>query len=399
MKQRQLNALRWLGLAAAAVCVSFVINLAVAPLVYLPDAGDYYGSEMPKDVRGQLEYFYWIWDDPGRRDAAHEGMRAQNPEWDMISRAFFGYSLANVALGYPGEREKALRYLDRLIDDTVARDWLEFLLPYGRQRPFIRQPASSVMVDGEFSLMIGLRRLIDDRPGYKHRDLHRAMVERCVAAMEAGPVLCGECYPDECWLWCNPLALTSILIFDILEGTDHSDLIRRWGKVAESKLLDPKTGLMHSAVTLNGAVIHPPEGSTIWIGAYCLQPVLPELARRQYERMKELLAGNVLFLSYGREWPRGTRGDWDIDSGFTPFGMGPASTGFALVASKQMGDREFFRRLLGLLNIVGVPKSTDGRMRYLSSNLVGDATFLLAKTTGPAWSEVERRSKERGLTP
>ncbi len=382
----------------AALCVSFAINLAVAPAVYLPDADDYYTSEMPRDVRGQLEYFYWIWDEPDRREAAHKVMRDQNPEWDMISRSFFAYSLANIALAYPAEQEKALRYLDLVIEDTVARDWREFLLPYGRQRPFIRQPASSIMVDGEFSLMIGLRRLIDDRPDYIHRALHRQMIERCVKAMEDGPVLCGECYPDECWLWCNPLALTSIRIFDLLEGTDHSDLIHRWGKMAETKLLDPKTGLMHSAVTLHGEVIHPPEGSTIWIGAYCLQPVLPDLARSQYQRMKELLADDFLFLSYGREWPRGTRGDWDIDSGFTPFGMGPASTGFALVASKQMGDREFFRRLLGFLNIVGVPKYAHGRMRYLSSNLVGDATFLLAKTSGPAWREIERRSKERGLS-
>jgi len=396
MTSKLANAAKWFGLMALALCLSFAVNWAIAPYVYLPDADDYYGASMPKDVRGQLDYFYWIWEDEGRREAAHGAMREQNPEWDMISRTFFAYSLANVALGYPEERERALSCLDVVIEDTVTRDWREFLLPYGFDRPFVRQPASSVMVDGELSLMIGLRRLIEDSHDYKYRALHREMIERCVAAMEAGPVLCGECYPDECWLWCNPLALTSIRVFDLLEGTDHSELIQRWGEMAEKRLLDPETGLMHSAVTLRGEVIHPPEGSTIWIGAYCLEPVLPELARSQYRRMKELLAGDVLFLSYGREWPKGKAGNWDIDSGFTPFGMGPASTGFALVASKEMGDKEYFTRLLGLLDIVGVPKYEEGRMRYQSSNLVGDATFLLAKTSGPAWKEIEKQSKERG---
>jgi hypothetical protein len=211
MNQKPINTLKWFGLVAVALGVSFAINLAMAPAVYLPDVDGYYAAELPKDAQAQLEYFYWIWDDPVRREAAHLAMRSQNPEWDMISRSFFAYSLANVALGCPAEREKALRYLDRVIDDTVVRDWHEFLLPYGSERPFIRQPASSIMVDGEFSLMIGLRRLVADSPDYKHRALHRQMIERCVAAMEAGPVLCGECYPDECWLWCNPLALTSIL--------------------------------------------------------------------------------------------------------------------------------------------------------------------------------------------
>ncbi|MEM7390951.1 MAG: hypothetical protein AAF492_01280 [Verrucomicrobiota bacterium] len=385
---------KWGGLILASLTVSFFFNWAIAPWAYLPDADDYDGPEMPKDVRGQLEHFYWIWSDPERREQAHEAMQAQNPEWDMVARAFWGYSLANVALAYPEEKEKALRFLDLVIDDSVARPWTDFLLPYGRARPFVRQPASSVMVDGEFSLMIGLRRLIEDPTDYKHRELHRDMIERCVASMKDGPLLTGECYPDECWLWCNPLALVSVKVFDLLEGTDHSDLIEQWSRIAQTHLLDKTTGLMNSAVTLDGKVIHKPEGSTIWIGAYCLDPILPEFARSQYETMKELLAGDFVFLQFGREWPRGTEGSWDIDSGFTPLGMGPASTGFALVAAKQMGDHDFFRRLLGLLDLVGVPRYEEGRMRYLSSNLVGDATFLLAKTSGPAWAEIKRRAEE-----
>jgi hypothetical protein len=79
--------------------------------------------------------------------------------------------------------------------------------------------------------------------------------------------------------------------------------------------------------------------------------------------MKAKLSGRLLCFSYGREWPRGVSGNWDIDFGFTPFGMGPASTGFGLIAAKEMGDRDFFMRLLGLLDMVGVPQETDGALR------------------------------------
>jgi hypothetical protein len=379
-----------------ALAASFLVNWAIAPWAHMVDADDYYGPDMPADVRGQLEHFYRIWEDPALRNAAQQDMRRQNPEWDMISRTFLGYSLANVAIQYPAERARAMQCLDRIIDDTAKVPWMDFLLDYGHGEPFLRNPPSSVMVDGEVSLLIGLRRLVEDPPDYPYRTLHTQLVERCIASMKDGPVLCGECYPDECWLWCNPLALASARVMDVLEGTDHSAFFREWEKVCREKIVDRKTGLIPSAIRLDGGVIHPPEGSTIWIGAYCLIPVCPGFAREQYDLMRRKMSGRLFFLAYGREWPKGEQGSWDIDSGFTPFGMGPASTGFALVASKEFNDRDFFGRLLTFLNIVGVPSCTGGRMRYLSSNHVGDTTFLLAKTTGAAWAEVARRSRNAG---
>ena len=381
--------------ASGSALVAFGLVVALSPLLYLPDADDYFGPTVPEDVKAQAEHFYRIWDDEGLRKAAHEEMREQNPEWDLISRSFYAYSLANVALKAPSMRAEALRHLDLVIQETVAVPWREFLLPYGHARPFVKEPAASLMVDGQVSLMIGLRRLVQDDPDYIHKKEHGRLIERCLAALTSHPTMLGETYPDECWLWCNPLALASIKVHDVLEGTDHTELFRWWEAAARSSFMDPKTGLLNSAITLDRKVIHPPEGSTIWIGAAFLLPVCPELAQEQYALIKAQLTGRLFCFRYGREWPRGQRGGWDIDSGFTPFGMGPASTGFGLVAAKEMGDRDLFVRLLGLLECVAVPKAENGRMRYLSSNLVGDATFLFAKTTGPAWKEIKRRERQR----
>ncbi len=392
MRKRLLRLCKWTVLACAAWVLAFALVWHTAEWIYLPDQATYFGSTMPEDVRGALNHFYWVWENPERRAIELGKMRAQNPEWDLITRSFFAYSLANVALQYPEERQKALTVLDQVIDDTVQVPWREFLLPYGHRRPFMRRPASSLMVDGEVGLMIGLRRLVMDDKSYPHRDLHRELIERTVQAIEASPVLCAESYPDECWLWCTPLALASIKVFDILEGSDHSPLFARFERTARQRLIQPETGLLYSAVTLDGRMIHPPEGSTLWIGVQCLLPVAPDLAREQYAQLKEKLIGRIACFRFGREWPVGREGEWDIDSGFTPFGMGPASTGFALVASKEMEDPDLFVRLLGLLEFAAVARVEDGRLRYLSSNLVGDASFLFAKTTGPAWKEVARRS-------
>jgi len=399
-KRKLLFGVRNTLLALASIAASVLLMTTLGKSYYLPDSAVYFDSQtMPADVRGQLNRFYFIWDDPQRHAVAQHAMAEQNPEWDLISRTFFAYSLANVALQYPDERERALKYLDQVIADTMTRPWQEFVLPYAFDRPYVVQPVRSIMIDGEVALMIGLRRLVRDDVSDDVRRKHDELNAHCIRMIEAGAVLCGESYPNECWLWCTPLALASVRVHDVLEGEDHGKLFRLWESVARERLVDPRNGLIKSAVTLNGKTIHPPEGSTIWIGAQCLLAFAPDFAREQYALMKEHLSGRLLCFQFGREWPRGLEGEWDIDSGFTPFGMGPASTGFALVASKEFGDLAFFSELTGLLNLVGVPQREGDQFRYLSSNLVGDATFLYAKTTGPAWAELERRAAERKAEP
>jgi len=390
---------RWALLAVLSLAASCSVLWVLSPHLFLPDADVYFAPAMSQDVRAQLEHFYHVWDDPVRRESALDAMHQQNPEWELISSTFFGYSLANIALKHPSARDRALRCMDLIIDRTLKKPWQTFLLPYGHERPFVRKPAASLMVDGEVSLLIGLRRLVRDEPDDRHRDRHRSLVKRCVQAMEAGPVLWAESYPDECWLFCHGLALASVKVFDVLEGTDHSDLFRRWERTARKRLLDKNTGILFSAVTRSGEMVQPPEGSSIWIGIYGLKLVAPTFAREQYELAKRRMTGKLACFRYGREWATGVRGQWDIDSGCVPAGMGPASTGFALIASKEMNDRDLFNGLVGTVELAGVPKERDGRMWYCSSNLVGDATFLLGKTTGPAWAEVQRRSKTKAEPP
>lgn len=147
--------------------------------------------------------------------------------------------LATLALGYPDQRERALRYLDRVIDDTLRIPWRNFLLPDGHQRPFVRQPATSIMVDGEISLMIGLRRMIRDDGAYAHREEHRRLVERCIAAIEAGPVLCcagaSTSSGAATTLIPSTSSLTSRVAYDWIATSSWSSLIRirRFGLVSE----------------------------------------------------------------------------------------------------------------------------------------------------------------------
>ena len=86
--------------------------------------------------------------------------------------------------------------------------------------------------------------------------------------MQSSPVLSAESYPDECWMFCNSIALAAIRISDVLDGQDHSALIKQWIRIAKSKLTDDQTGLLLSSYSVAGDPRDGPEGSSIWMATH-----------------------------------------------------------------------------------------------------------------------------------
>lgn len=119
-----------------------------------------------------------------------------------------------------------LPVIDRIIDETLAlerdRGMLFFLIDYARAGRFEVEPPRSLFLDGEIALMMGLRRMVSEKPAY--RRLFRERVDLMVERMDAAPVMCLESYPNECWLFCNTVALAAIKVGDILDGTDQAVL-------------------------------------------------------------------------------------------------------------------------------------------------------------------------------
>ena len=57
--------------------------------------------------------------------------------------------------------------------------------------------------------------------------------------------------------------------------------------MAKQKLVDPKSGLLISSFTTDGAPMAGPEGSSIWMVAHSLQLLDEDFARDQYQRARE----------------------------------------------------------------------------------------------------------------
>lgn len=384
-------------LLRGALCLAAAAGLYLPCVHWLfrPAEADVAGpSGTPRLARKLAARHVDVWTQPELLRAELAKMRSANAEWDFMGRSFLVWSLANLALRDPGFQPTALEVTDRILDETIRleaeRGMYVFLMPYARDRAFVQGPPRSQFLDGEIALMLAMRCVVRDRPAWRDELVRRVGV--MTRRMEASPSLSAESYPDECWTFCNTVALAAIRLCDHLTGSDHGDLIRRWVALARTRLTDPGTGLLVSAYRLNGETIYGPEGSSIWMACHCLALVDEPFAREQYERARRLLGRRMLGFGYAREWAPGAEGRMDIDSGLVVPGLGAsvASTGLAMVAAGTFGDTDFLREIATSLAFAGFPVERDGRLYHAAGNQVGDAVALYGLVNGPVWAKIGR---------
>lgn len=390
-------------LGLACLLVAAAVWMPLVHLVFKP------GPERLRSARGispdarqlaQRHLDLWLSGTAGQADI--DRMRVNNPEWDFMGRTYLVLALANMCLHEPAREPEYLQVIDRIIADTQAmverQGILYFLMDYARAADFRQQPVRSIFVDGEIALMLGARRLVSEsRP---HREQMRELVELTAARMAAGPALSCESYPDECWTFCNTVALAAIRIHDVLDGTDHAVLLNGWVETARARLLDQQTGLLCSSYTYDGSVCDGPEGSTIWMAAHCLDLVDPAFASDQYQRARKHLRRASLGFGWAGEWPRSWQGPQDIDSGpiIPLIDVSAGSSGLAFVGAAAFGDHRYYQELATTLRFAAFPVSRHGRMRFCASNQVGDAVLLYSTVLGPLWDRVHRQAIAGGAT-
>lgn len=394
-KNHSVGLRRWAG-NLVVLLIAALLWLPCLHWFYRPDIREYFGTTgVPSKARMLAARHLAIWTDPALRQQELQKMQVRNPEWDFMSRTYFVLALANMALRDETYKAQALEIMDTILDNTLEiereRGFEHFLLGYGSAGNWKIQPPRSLFVDGEIALMLAARRVVEERREYQ--PLLSERIDRMMTQMQRSPVLCGESYPNECWIFCNTVALAAIRMADALDGTDHSEFLKTWIETAKRELLEPHTGLLISTFAVNGmpSPAGPgPEGSSIWMACHMLQVVDPDFARDQYQRAKKELGGVLLGFGYSREWPRAVPGTPDIDSGPVVPGLGASASasGLAILAAAAFHDTDYYTQLITSLNFAGFPTETDGQLQYQASNPVGDAVMLYAMLEGPLWEYV-----------
>jgi hypothetical protein len=336
-----------------------------------------------------------LWGESQLRSGEIEKMRNSNSEWDFMGRTFLVWSLANLSLRDPSSKETNLRVIDQIIDETLNLERQHgmyfFLMPYAKARPYVSKPARSLFLDGEICMMLASRCVVEEKTDYKVALTQRAqlMHER----FSQSKTLALESYPDECWMFDHAVGLAALRLVDYLEGTDHSELFRKWLTMAKQSLIHPATGLLISSFNVDLAPLDGPEGSSIWMIAHCLQLLDEDFARDQYQRARKELGRITLGFGYAREWPASWQNSSDIDSGpvIPFFKISAGSSGMAFIGATAFDDSPFLVSLARTLDFAAFPARQESGLKYCASNQVGDAVLLYAATLGPLWEKVKKK--------
>lgn len=384
-------------LAGLAFLIASALWLPSVHLLYRPRLEDWLGKEgIPPKAQALAARHLELWTNPELRAREIALMRATNPEWDLMGRTFLVLSLANMRYRNPQAKETHRRTVDQIIEETLRlereRGMHFFLMEYAHNK-YLVEPARSLFVDSEIALMLGARRLMEEKTEWQ--PILQERVEAMIRAIGGSPALLAESYPNEAWIFDHCVALAAIRIADILDGQDHSDFITRWVQTARKRLIHPNTGLLMSSATRDGWPLDGPEGSTIWLVSHCLQIIDEQFARDQYQRAKKELARHVLGFGYASEWPHSWKGPATIDSGPTipVLEASTGSSGMAFIGASAFGDTDYLSSLLTTLNFAAFPIHKHGKLRYAASNQVGDAVLLYSMVLGPLWQEVKMRAR------
>jgi len=225
-------------------------------------------------------------------------------------------------------------------------------------------------------------------PAEQYRAPMTTRIDRLTAAMQRGPVLSAESYPDEAWTFCNTIALAATRLSDLVDGRDHSALRNAWVAHAKTSLVDPRTGLLISSFTWQGVPRDGPEGSTLFLAAHMLQLVDPEFAQQQYRLARRELGGELLGFAWAAEWPRAWQGHDDVDSGPSVplLDANAGASGLALVGAAAFDDTSYLRGLVASLRFGAFPVTRDGALHFAAGNTLADAVLLYSLVQGPLWA-------------
>lgn len=325
-------------------------------------------------VRAQLAF---IRDALG--DGAAEDAQRSFPEGYFFLHALYGLTWVDVGRREPaGQRAEALREarwaLDRL--DT----------PQGRA-PFSATltPSYGIFYAGWTNWLRGgvLSLQPADRRDAREAERFAADSAGIGSAFDAADTPYLEAYPGQAWPVDSTVAMASLRLHDVLLPARFGATADRWLAGVRSRL-DPGTGLLpHRVDPGTGAPAEVARGTSQSMITRFLFEVDPAFGRAQYLRFRDLFVTRPLGLGPAvREYPLGTDGVGDVDSGPLVFGASLSATVVTVGAARVQGDVGLATALAGYGDLVGFPVSTPWTRRYGFGLVpVGDAFIAWSKAS------------------
>jgi hypothetical protein len=254
------------------------------------------------------------------------GSRMQHiyPEGYVFVYALYGLSWCELAIANPDNAELKSRAIDEALyaynqlDSKNAR-W---------NFPSVLKPEYGIFYNGWRNYLLSRILTADknfngsDQYIFKFQNQSDAILEALINSDT--PYL--ESYFGQAWPADMFVAMASICNYDKIIEQKYQVQIKNWLQEV-NKHLDKKTHMIpHKVDSETGETIQGARGCSMSLILRMLTEIDSDFARQQFKLFDSLFVDKKLGLPVVREYPSGTRGFGDIDSGPVIFGVGFAAT-------------------------------------------------------------------------
>ncbi|MFC7624650.1 hypothetical protein [Microlunatus sp. GCM10028923] len=205
------------------------------------------------------------------------------------------------------------------------------------------------------------------------------------AAFDAGSSPYLTSYPGQAWPCDSVVGIASLALYrDLADDRSVTPTIDRW-LTATADRLDPATGLLpHRADPATGQPLEGARATSLTVALIFLPDVDAGFAADQYRRFRDTFLATPLGIPAVLEFPRGTSGAGDVDSGPLIGGVSLSATVVALGAAQNNGDRALAAELGAVGDLIGLPLDLPGGKRYAFGLMpIGDTFVAWAKGVRP----------------
>jgi len=347
-------------LAAAVVVLSLLAGARVAWVATVP-TGDGVRAEQLRFLESALA------------GGAGADMQELFPEGYFFTHVLTGLAAAQPAA--PGDAA-ALR---------VARASLAALGSPAGRAPF---PAAATPAHGVFwagwslALAVEVARL-SGRPDDRSDVARRATKIAAALAADADGFL--ESYPGQVWPCDTVVAVAALARAQALVPQPAvGELVAGW-TVRAAAVRDPAAGLLPHRLAADGSVREAPRASSQALMLAFLPDIDPGAAAADYRRFVDTFVVRELGLVGVREYPVGTDGEGDVDSGPLVAGVSLSASAVASAAARRHGDTDLAGALDAQAELVALPVPWfDGRRYGFGLLPVADAFLVWARAQPPA---------------
>ncbi|MCE7991871.1 MAG: hypothetical protein HEP71_07820 [Roseivirga sp.] len=204
-------------------------------------------------------------------------------------------------------------------------------------------------------------------------------------------------YSDQSWPADSFLAIASLAIHDQLFGPVYKNDIADWLQKVKQRLDSDTNMLAHKTHPESGSVLETPRGGSMALMLRLLAEIDTELARSQYALFKQHFVSTALGLPMVREYPKGSFGLGDIDSGPVILGTGFAGTIVSIGTFKVFGEAERAHRQYSTVTAFGLARTDEVAKSYLLGMLPMADAFIAWSRTAPTLIDSEEPDNSGSL--